>query len=117
MLNVCMERRNLREGKLPFAMQMLAQQIESEAGPSSMGKADSDDEFFDCDEDRVVDDDGNNFKTLNVFKILTNNFLETAPWKSPWNPVGRISKLGKMLLIDADEPLYIPVTQDPGIIL
>lgn len=34
--------------------------------------------------------------------------------QSPWNPVGRISKLGKMLLIDAEEPLYIPVTQDPG---
>lgn len=34
--------------------------------------------------------------------------------QSPWDPVGRISKLGKMLLIDSDEPLYIPVTQDPG---
>lgn len=33
--------------------------------------------------------------------------------QSPWNPVGRISKLGKMMLIDSDEPLYIPVTQDP----
>lgn len=49
MLNVCMERKNLREGKLPFAMQMLAQQE---------GKTDSDDEFFDCDDDRVVDDEG-----------------------------------------------------------
>lgn len=38
--------------------------------------------------------------------------LENAH-RSPWNPVGRISKLGKMLLIDSDEPLYIPVTQDP----
>lgn len=33
--------------------------------------------------------------------------------QSPWNPVARISKLGKMLLIDSEEPLYIPVTQDP----
>lgn len=51
MLNICMERRNIREGKLPFAMQLLAQH----EGPS---KTDSDDEFFDCDEDRVVDEDG-----------------------------------------------------------
>ena len=50
-----MERRNIREGKLPFAMQLLAQQHE---GPSSLGKTDSDDEFFDCDDDRVVDEEG-----------------------------------------------------------
>lgn len=55
MLNVCMERRNIREGKLPFAMQILAQQQD---GPVSSGKTDSDDEFFDCDDDRVVDEEG-----------------------------------------------------------
>lgn len=44
-----MERKNIREGKLPFSMQLLVQQE---------GKTDSDDEFFDCDEDRVVDDEG-----------------------------------------------------------
>lgn len=49
MLNVCMERKNIREGKLPFSMQALVQQE---------GKTDSDDEFFDCDDDRVVDDEG-----------------------------------------------------------
>lgn len=84
MLNLCMERKNIREGRLPFALQVLAPQE---------GKTDSDDEFFDCDDDRVVD--------------------EETSHQSPWTPVGRISKLGKMLLIDSDEPLYIPVTQDP----
>lgn len=52
MLNVCMERRNIREGKLPFAMQNTSQQH------SNLGKTDSDDEFFDCDDDRVVDEEG-----------------------------------------------------------
>lgn len=106
MLNVCMERKNLREGKLPFSMQMLAQQE---------GKTDSDDEFFDCDDDRVVDDEGllmrwsfNEAAFRQSFTLLSENAQQ-----SPWNPVGRISKLGKMLLIDAEEPLYIPVTQDP----
>lgn len=65
MLNVCMERRNLREGKLPFAMQLLTQQNAS----SSVGKTDSDDEFFDCDDDRVVDEEGKNVTTT---KILCN---------------------------------------------
>jgi hypothetical protein len=59
-----MERRNIREGKLPFAMQLLAQQHE---GPSSLGKTDSDDEFFDCDDDRVVDEEG---KDCNLMKII-----------------------------------------------
>lgn len=72
-------------------MQVLAQQQE---GPSSLGKTDSDDEFFDCDDDRVVDNEGTQ--------------------QSPYDAVGRVSKLGKMMLIEADEPLYIPVTQDPG---
>lgn len=49
MLNVCMERKNIREGRLPFSMQALVQQE---------GKTDSDDEFFDCDDDRVADDEG-----------------------------------------------------------
>lgn len=67
MLNICMERRNIREGKLPFAMQLLAQQHE---GPSSLGKTDSDDEFFDCDDDRVVDEEGKGNK-LFLFFLMT----------------------------------------------
>ncbi len=27
--------------------------------------------------------------------------------------MGRLAKLGNMLLLDSDEPLYIPITQDP----
>lgn len=41
------------------------------------------------------------------------NLLLEKSYQSPWNPVGRISKLGKMVLIDSEEPLYIPATQDP----
>lgn len=48
MLNVCIERKNIREGKLPFAMQSIVQQE---------AKTDSDDEFFDCDDDRA-DEEG-----------------------------------------------------------
>lgn len=41
MLNVCMERRSIREGGLPFAMM-------SPKGTKVPRVEDSDDEFFDC---------------------------------------------------------------------
>lgn len=54
--------------------------------------------------------------TPKAFREAIDNVLhfnvENAQ-QSPWNPVGRISKLGKMMLIGSEEPLYIPVTQDP----
>lgn len=60
MLNICMERRNLREGGLPFSMQDLSltppnakQQLLDKCSTS---KNDSDEEFFDCDDDKVDDE-------------------------------------------------------------
>lgn len=55
-----MERRNLREGGLPFSMQDLSlttpnakQHLHDKCSTS---KADSDEEFFDCDDDKVDDE-------------------------------------------------------------
>ena len=28
-------------------------------------------------------------------------------------PEGRLSRLGEMTLVDSDEPLYVPITQEP----
>lgn len=44
LLNICMERRRIREGGLPFSM--------AQRGQSS-GQEDSEDEFFDCPEEDV----------------------------------------------------------------
>lgn len=56
----------------------------------------SDDEFFDC--DAANDDDASE---------PTKEYL-------PWNkPEGRLSKLNDMKLIDSDEYLYVPITQEP----
>lgn len=41
MLNVCMERRSIREGGLPFAMTLKKMRTDS-------CKEDSEDEFYDC---------------------------------------------------------------------
>ncbi|XP_040165301.1 rab3 GTPase-activating protein catalytic subunit [Anopheles arabiensis] len=79
MLNVCMERRTLRDGGLPFAMRS--------TGPTAAAAAptdQSDEEFFDCSDDEQES-----------------------------GATGRLSRLGNMLLVSSDEPLYIPVTQEP----
>lgn len=57
---------------------------------------DDDDEFFDC--DATNEDDANE---------QNKDYL-------PWNkPEGRLSKLNDMKLIDGDEYLYVPITQEP----
>lgn len=56
----------------------------------------SDDEFFDCDAANE-DDTGESGK-------------EYLPWNKP---EGRLSKLNDMKLIDSDEYLYVPITQEP----
>uniref|UniRef100_A0A182P0I2 Rab3 GTPase-activating protein catalytic subunit n=1 Tax=Anopheles epiroticus TaxID=199890 RepID=A0A182P0I2_9DIPT len=83
MLNVCMERRTLRDGGLPFAMR--ASGTGPTATSSSTGQAEqSDEEFFDCSDEEQES-----------------------------GATGRLSRLGNMLLVSSDEPLYIPVTQEP----
>lgn len=86
MLNICMERRRLREtggAPIPFGAD------QTTAKPNKEGE--SDEEFFDCNDEAE----------------------ETENSKPNDTPVGRLSKLGSMLLVNHDEPLYIPVTQEP----
>lgn len=45
MLNICMERRRIREGGLPFSMST------GRGGSASSGQDESEDEFYDCPED------------------------------------------------------------------
>lgn len=79
-----MERRRIREGGLPFAMTTSSKEMRAQ-------KDDSEEEqFFDCSSD------------------------EDDKAHPAWNkPEGRLSKLGNLTLIDSDEPLYIPITQEP----
>ncbi|XP_055371796.1 rab3 GTPase-activating protein catalytic subunit [Condylostylus longicornis] len=89
MLNICMERRRVREGNLPFSM------IEKKGiRKNSMKKdEDSDEEFYDCDDD-------NDNKDSERHELYNK-------------PEGRLEKLNDLTLIDSDEALYIPITQDP----
>lgn len=91
MLNICINRRRIRDGNLSFSM------VNSNQRNTESRSDESDDEFFDCD--------------------TTNNEEDNDQSKhnyAPWNkPEGRLSKLNDMKLIDSDEYLYIPVTQEP----
>lgn len=86
LLNICMERRQIREGGLPFSMMARKFDEHEDDEPE-----DEDDEFYDCSDE----EDGNR---------------RHAPWNKP---EGRLSRLGNLTLVDSDEPLYIPMTQDP----
>lgn len=89
MLNVCINRRRVREGNLSGAM------LKSNQRNLESRSDDSDDEFFDCDANNEDDVAG-----------------QTA--YDEWNkPEGRMAKLDGMKLIDSDEYLYVPITQDP----
>lgn len=89
MLNICMDRRRVREGNLTFAMTTANRKTGSDNHSDE-----SDDEFFDCDANNE-DDEGKQHH---------------APWNKP---EGRLSKLNDMKLIDSDEFLYVPMTQEP----
>ena len=82
-----MDRRRIREGNLSFAM--------ANAHKTVGHNDESEDEFFDCATD---DEDRERSKT------------HYAPWNKP---EGRLSKLNDMKLVDCDEPLYVPITQEP----
>lgn len=82
-----MDRRRIREGNLSFAM--------ANAHKAGTLHDESEDEFFDC-----TTDDEDREKTKNLY----------APWNKP---EGRLSKLNDMRLVDSDEPLYVPITQEP----
>lgn len=89
MLNICMERRRIRECGMPFGtsekdiVEMLNAEDENQEDEGT------DDEFFDCSDDESINSGG------------------------ALKPLGRKSKLGDMKLIDSDEFLYVPATQDP----
>lgn len=90
MLNICINRRRIREGNLSHAMANSNQRnIDSRSD-------ESDDEFFDC--DATNEDDA------------SEHSKEYLPWNKP---EGRLSKLNDMKLIDSDDYLYVPITQEP----
>lgn len=87
MLNICINRRRVREGHL--SQQEMANQMDTRSD-------ESDDEFFDC-----------SASNEDVSSEQTKDY-------EPWNkPEGRLSKLNNMKLIDSDDFLYVPITQEP----
>jgi hypothetical protein len=74
MLNICMERRNIREGGLPFSMREATTSSGTLQQRMEEKKNDSDDEFFDCDDDKM-DEEGN---SLTVFPLVV--YYDGGAW-------------------------------------
>ena len=96
-----MERRNIREGGLPFAMQTastatMQQQLEQRAGknPKEGGDSDDDAEFFDCDDDKYDDEGKETFKINKLYLIMLN--------------YGSLLKLLKLLAITILQTIFTP---------
>lgn len=51
-----------------------------------------------------------NWITFGFYAERERNRGKHAPWNKP---EGRLSRLGDMMLVDTDEYLYVPVTQEP----
>lgn len=79
MLNCCIEQKIKRE------------KLVNELLDKKSKQEDSDDEFFDCNEDEPMD----------------------SSTSGPQQPEGRLSKCGDLKLLNIDEDMYIPITQEP----
>lgn len=91
MLNICINRRRIREGNLSHSM------ARSNQKNMETRSDESDDEFFDC---NATNEDDAHEQSKHHYEL--------------WNrPEGRLSKLNDMKLIDSDEYLYVPITQEP----
>uniref|UniRef100_A0A1A9WMC7 Rab3 GTPase-activating protein catalytic subunit n=1 Tax=Glossina brevipalpis TaxID=37001 RepID=A0A1A9WMC7_9MUSC len=100
MLNVCIERRLEREFKAH-------RQTKDYIPENDLNLSDSlndEDEFYDCldHEERETAGDAEN--------VLLSKCTETE--KVANKPEGRLKRLGNLKLLDADEYLYIPITQE-----
>ncbi|CAG0913610.1 unnamed protein product [Notodromas monacha] len=89
MLNCCIEQRINRTKGL----------VTKEFETDSSKDMDGEDEFFECEEN------------LNVEEVSAKEEFRHAPWNQP---TGRLRKYENFLLLHSDEPLYIPITQEPS---
>uniref|UniRef100_A0A1B6DTG6 Rab3 GTPase-activating protein catalytic subunit n=1 Tax=Clastoptera arizonana TaxID=38151 RepID=A0A1B6DTG6_9HEMI len=100
MLNCCVDRKNARENASHTTFVDAVTESDDE-----------DEEFFDCStdmEDSADKPNSSHKSSQNTQKI------KRKPNYSLWNiPVGRKSRHGSMRLLNTEEYLYIPVTQEP----
>lgn len=93
MLNVCIERRLKREESVKSPQLWHEQQLLEDDDDN-----DTEEEFYDCDEDG-----GNSSRTSSPVKAA-----DVAS-----NAEGRLKRLRNLKLLDAEDFLYVPITQEP----
>ncbi|XP_035231444.1 rab3 GTPase-activating protein catalytic subunit-like isoform X2 [Stegodyphus dumicola] len=95
MLNCCIERKKSREWhQLRSSVHSVLEESKTSAGsPAPLSESD-DDEFYECNENSTSSGDSRSSRKK--------------------HPEGRLRQLGDIKLLNCDEPLYIPVTQEPA---
>ncbi|KAM9305112.1 rab3 GTPase-activating protein catalytic subunit isoform 1-T1 [Gastrophryne carolinensis] len=121
MLNCCIERKKSRDDSKKAASADMTvgmtvneptNTADSEKSKYDVGKSwdswsDSEDEFFECHSDTEELQDGTQEATRKPTK-------EEVKEAASLQPDGRLHQFGKMTLLNTEEPLYIPVTQEPA---
>ncbi|XP_019614201.1 PREDICTED: rab3 GTPase-activating protein catalytic subunit-like [Branchiostoma belcheri] len=144
MLNCCIQRKTAREARMKEAAKQQASAAAAVPekpvrGSSSDGweVEDSDEEFFECETELEMETDENiasnsdadsaQNNTSPKGKVASNSepsnnrtnmhksesamsFKDTVVFQ----PEGRLKQCGDLCLLDSSEPLYIPITQEPG---
>lgn len=90
MLNICMERCALREGREIVTKQTISPNHSEDENNMTEEEEEDNDEFYDCSNDE-----------------------EEGELNKKSKPEGRLKKMNNLKLLNSEEPLYIPVTQDP----
>uniref|UniRef100_A0A8C5R4K0 Rab3 GTPase-activating protein catalytic subunit n=1 Tax=Leptobrachium leishanense TaxID=445787 RepID=A0A8C5R4K0_9ANUR len=111
MLNCCIERKKARDdGKKRSAMDSAgnADKTKSDVGKSWDSWSDSEDEFFECHSDtEELKESGQEPNKKSAAK-------DDAKEPPVLKPEGRFQQSGSLTLLGSEEPLYIPVTQEPA---
>jgi Rab3 GTPase-activating protein catalytic subunit len=115
MLNCCIERKKAREfgSSLPPSNS-------SGAGPrrSASSEDDNEEEFFECLEDNEKQgekvESGGGDEGLGWTDTSLDSSSVFADSVSSFQSEGRLKPHGAMKLLNVDEPLYVPITQEPA---
>lgn len=108
MLNVCIEKRLQREKGIKPRAEMVVAQPEDTINITD--DETDEEEFYDFTDDE--DDGDDDVDTAGDTDKKLKEKESQAGRKSPTKPEGRLQRLGNLKLLDSEEYLYTPITQD-----
>jgi Rab3 GTPase-activating protein catalytic subunit len=119
MLNCCIERKKAREmSSVSSRSQPNSGTIGAHRSASISSEDDNEEEFFECVEDNEKPVEKGESAGGEEPVGWTDTSLESssvfADTESSFQAEGRLKPHGNMKLLNVDEPLYVPITQEPA---